>query len=172
MSGRPSFDPYARGASTTEGYYSVPSGQMTSDMEYRTVTGGTEYHTTTYSNSKTKPPSALFFGDNPSRPMAPSTQKKTTWKRSLNLEPILAAKETENTPTKYLATCDVIIDDWMVLMKRYLKKAHAKDTPKARAWALVDSLENEGKDYITNKSEAERDTDDTNAPIRNVGRAA
>ena len=47
-----------------------------------------------------------------------------------------------------------------MLMKRYLEKAHAKDTPLDRAWTLVEFLENEARDYITNKSEAERDTDE------------
>ena len=37
-----SFDP-ARGALTTGAYYSVASSQMTTDMEYRTATEGTEY---------------------------------------------------------------------------------------------------------------------------------
>ena len=45
-------------------------------------------------------------------------------------------------------------------MKRYLEKAHANDTPLDRTWTTVDFLENEARDYITNKSEAERDTDE------------
>ena len=55
---------------------------------------------------------------------------------------------------------DGIIDGWLMLMKRYLEKAHAKDTPLDRAWTIVEFLENEAQDYITNKSEAERDTDE------------
>ena len=47
-----------------------------------------------------------------------------------------------------------------MLMRRYLEKAHAKDTPLDRAWTIVEFLENEARDYITNKSEAERDTDE------------
>ena len=43
-----------------------------------------------------------------------------------------------------------------MLMKRYLEKAHAKDTPLDRAWTIVKFLENEARDYITNKSEVER----------------
>ena len=72
-SGPPSFDPFARGASTTGDYNSVASGQMSRNMEYRTATGGTEYHTAASSNpiSKYLVPS---FGDNPSRPLALSTQ--------------------------------------------------------------------------------------------------
>ena len=45
-------------------------------------------------------------------------------------------------------------------MKRYLEKPHAKDAPLDRAWNIVEFLEKEARDYITNKSEAERDTDE------------
>ena len=47
-----------------------------------------------------------------------------------------------------------------MLMKRYLENAQAKDTPLDRAWTIVEFLEIEERDYITNKSEAERDTDE------------
>ena len=79
---------------------------------------------------------------------------------SKGLEPLLAAKEAKNIPTKYRGTRDGIIDGWLMLMKRYLEKAHAKDTPLDRAWTIVEFLENEAQDYIMNKSEAERDTDE------------
>ena len=79
---------------------------------------------------------------------------------SKSLEPLLAAKEAKNIPTKYRGARDGIIDGWLMLMKRYLEKAHAKDTQLDRAWTIVEFLENEARDYITNKSEAERDTDE------------
>ena len=79
---------------------------------------------------------------------------------SKGLEPLLAAKEAKNTPTKYRGTRDGIIDGWLMLMKRYLEKAHSKDTSLDRAWTIVEFLENEAQDYIMNKSEAERDTDE------------
>ena len=53
-----------------------------------------------------------------------------------------------------------MVAGWLMLMKRYLEKAHAKDTPLDRAWTIVEFLENEARDYMTNKSEAERDTDE------------
>ena len=43
ISGPPSFDPYARGASTTGDYYSAASDQMHSNM--KTASGSTEYQT-------------------------------------------------------------------------------------------------------------------------------
>ena len=79
---------------------------------------------------------------------------------SKSLEPLLAAEEVKNKPTKYRGTRDGIKDGWLMLMKRYLEKAHAKDTPLDRAWTIVEFLENEAQDYIMNKSEAERDTDE------------
>ena len=79
---------------------------------------------------------------------------------SKGLEPLLATKATKNKPTKYRGTRDGIVDGWLMLMKRYPEKAHAKDTPLDRAWTIVEFLENEARDYITNKSEAERDTDE------------
>ena len=70
---------------------------------------------------------------------------------SKGLVPLLAAKEAKNIQTKYRGTRDGIIDGWLRLMK---------DTPLDRAWTIVEFLENEAQDYITNKSEAERDTDE------------
>ena len=48
----------------------------------------------------------------------------------------------------------------MMLMKRHLEKAHARATPLDKAWTIIEYLEHEARDYITNKSEAERDTDE------------
>ena len=56
---------------------------------------------------------------------------------SEDLEPLLAAKETKNKPTKYRSTRDAIVDGWLMLMKRYLGKAHAKDPPLDKAWTIT-----------------------------------
>ena len=79
---------------------------------------------------------------------------------SKGLEPLLAAKESKNKPTKYRGTRDGNADGWMMLMKRHLEKAHPKATPLDKAWTIIEYLEHEARDYITNKSEAERDTDE------------
>ena len=189
ISGPPSFDPYARGASTTGDYYSAVSSQMSNDI--KTASGNTEYQTAVSSMLGTERPT-LSNGNDQLRPLASSTQRKATSRRNLNtatvaepakdstpnpiynqtlaeaittamskgLEPLLAVKETKNKPTKYRGTRDGIVDGWLMLMKRYLQKAHAKDTPLDKAWTIVEFLENEARDYITNKSEAERDTDE------------
>ena len=193
ISGPPSFDTYARGASTTGDYYSAASDQVHSNM--KTASGSTEYQTAVSSMLDTKH-SMLPHSNDQLRPLASSTQRKTISRRNLNtgtvegaakdkdkdnapnaihsqalaeaittamskgLEPLLAAKESKNKPTKYRGTRDGIVDGWLMLMRRYLEKAHAKDTPLDRAWTIVEFLENEARDYITNKSEAERDTDE------------
>ena len=79
---------------------------------------------------------------------------------SKGLELLLAATETKNKPAKYRGTRDGIIDGWMMLMKRFLEKAHAKATPSDRAWTMLEFLKNEAGDNITNKSEAKRDKDE------------
>ena len=183
-----SFDPFARGASTTGDYYSPASGMTTRDSNYYTA------RTKTSDNS----PKQAYLDLVP-RPVATSTQRKSTTKRNLEqdhdemeqlpetpnatpdtprtsqrqvlaeeistamskgLETLLAAKESKNKPTKYLGTKVGNADGWMMLMKRYLEKAHARATPLDKAWAIIEYLEHEARDYITNKSEAERDTDE------------
>ena len=47
-----------------------------------------------------------------------------------------------------------------MLMKRHLEKAHVRAAPLDKSWTIIEYLEHEARDYITNKSEAERDTDD------------
>ena len=99
-------------------------------------------------------------GNTPNTIHGQTLAEAITTAMSKGLEPLLAAKEAKNTPTKYRGTRDGIIDGWLMLMKRYLEKAHAKDTLLDRAWTIVEFLENEAQDYIMNKSEAERDTDE------------
>ena len=75
---------------------------------------------------------------------------------SKSLEPLLAVKESKNKPTKYRGTKDGNADEWMILMKRHLEKA----TPLDKAWTIIEYLKREAREYISNKSEAERDTDE------------
>ena len=79
---------------------------------------------------------------------------------SKGLEPLLAVKESKNKPTKYRGAKDGNADGWMTVMKRHLEKAHTSATPLDKALTIIEYLEHEAKDYITNKSEAERDTDE------------
>ena len=183
-----SFDPFARGASTTGDYYSPASGMTTRESNY---------HTARTNVSENSPKQAYL--DLIPRPVATSTHRKSTTKRNLEqdndemeqspespnatpdtprtsqpqalaeaistamskgLEPLLAAKESKNKPTKYRGNKDGNTDGWMMLMKRHLEKAHSRTTPLDKAWTIIEYLEHEARDYITNKSEAERDTDE------------
>ena len=61
---------------------------------------------------------------------------------------------------KYRGARDGNAEGWMMLRKRQLEKAHAKATPLDKAWTIIEYLEHEARDYLTNKPEAERDTDE------------
>ena len=79
---------------------------------------------------------------------------------SKGLEPLLAASDTRNKPTKYRGARDGIADGWMMLMKRHLEKTHAKTTRLDKAWTIIEILETETREYINNKVEAERESDE------------
>ena len=96
ISGPPSFDPYARGASTTRDYYSAASDQMHSNM--KTASGSTEYQTAVSSMLGTKR-SMLPHSNNQLRRLASSTQRKTISRRNLNTGTVEgAAKDKKNAP--------------------------------------------------------------------------
>ena len=68
-----SFDPFARGASTTKDYYSAASGMTTPESNYQTVP----------TSAVTKPHIQTFRNFVP-RPVYTSTQRKITTKRNLD----------------------------------------------------------------------------------------
>ena len=131
-----SFDPYARGASTSGDFNSA-----TDEMNTRR----TSYYTANSSAAFRLPAQTQTFNDFVPRPVATSTQRKLTTKRNFNqehgeaeelptvadetpdtprtskrqalaeaistamskgLEPLLAVKESNNKPTKYRGTRD------------------------------------------------------------------
>ena len=98
--------------------------------------------------------------DTPRTSQRQALAKAISTAMSKGLEPLLAVKKSKNKPTKYRGTRDANADGWMMLMKRHLEKAHTKATPLDKAWTIIEYLEHEARDYITNKSEAERDTDE------------
>ena len=170
--GPPSFDSNARGASTTGYYYSAASGQMTSDVmtatgdtEYQTAVSlntGTE-HPALYSSNdqlrllasstqrKTTSKRSLNRGTvgGAAKDKTPNAMHSQTLAEAITtalskcLEQLLAAKETKNKPTKNCGLCDGIVNGWLMLMKRYLEKAHAKGTALHRAWTIIEFLETE-----------------------------
>ena len=77
---------------------------------------------------------------------------------SKELSPLIAGREqTRTRPTVYKSTKDGNVDGLRLLMKRFLERVHAKSTEVDKAWAFIDHLEGEARNYIINKSEPERD---------------
>ena len=80
---------------------------------------------------------------------------------SKELAPLTANRDqTKVRPTVYKGTKDGTVDGWFSLMKRFLERVHAKSSNVDKAWAIIDHLEGEARNYIINKSEPERDTPD------------
>ena len=77
---------------------------------------------------------------------------------SKELAPLIADREqTRFRPSMYKGTKDGNVDRWLLLMKRFLERVLAKSTEIDKAWAIVDHLKGEARNYIINKSEPERD---------------
>ena len=80
---------------------------------------------------------------------------------SKELAPLIANRDqTRVRPTVYKGTKDGSVDGWLPVMKRFLEKVHAKSPKIDRAWAIIDHLEGEARNYIINKSGPERDEPD------------
>ena len=149
-----SFDPYAHGASTTGDYYSPASGMTTKESNYYTVRTNTSTNqpkqayvdliprpvaTSTQRKFTTKrvlEQDQSEMGETPgtsnATPNTPRTSQRQAFAEAIStamskgLEPLLAAKESKNKPTKYRGTKDGNADGWMKLMKRHLEKSHAR----------------------------------------------
>ena len=80
---------------------------------------------------------------------------------SKELAPLIANRDqTRVRPTIFKGTKDGTVDGWLPVMKRFLERVHAKSPNIDKAWAIIDHLEGEARNYIINKSEPERDTPD------------
>ena len=77
---------------------------------------------------------------------------------SKELGPLIAGREQNRTrPTVYKGTKDGKIDGWLLLMERFLERVHTKFTEVGEAWAIIENLEGEARNYVIDKSESERD---------------
>ena len=77
---------------------------------------------------------------------------------SKELAPLIVNRDqTRVRPTVYKGTKDGTVDGWLPVMKRFLERVHAKSPKIDKAWAIIDHLEGEARNYIINKSEPERD---------------
>ena len=75
---------------------------------------------------------------------------------SKELALVIAGREqTETRPTVNKGTKDGNADGWLLLIRRLLERVHAKSAEK-KAWAIMDHLEGEARNYIIKKSEPER----------------
>ena len=80
---------------------------------------------------------------------------------SKELAPLISGRDqTRARPTVYKGTKDGTVDGWLLVMKRFLERVHSKSTMIDKAWAIIDHLEGEARNYIINKSEPERDEPD------------
>ena len=80
---------------------------------------------------------------------------------SKELAPLIANRDqTRVRPTVYKGTKDGTVDGWLPVMKRFLERVHAKSPKIDKAWAIIDHLEGEARNYIINKSEPERNEPD------------
>ena len=152
-----SFYPFAHGASTTGDYYSPASGMTTRESNYYTARTNTSVNPPkqTYVDLVPQPVATStqrkfttkrnLEQDHSEMEQIPKTSNatldtlRTSQRQALaeaistamskGLEPLVAAKESKNKPTKYRGTKDGNADGWMMLMKRHLEKAHARSTP-------------------------------------------
>ena len=77
---------------------------------------------------------------------------------SKELSPLLAGRDpSQARPSVYRRSKEGSIDDWVLVMRRYLPRTQAKATPDDKAWSIISHLEGEARNYIINKAESERD---------------
>ena len=81
---------------------------------------------------------------------------------SKELAPLIANRyQTAVRPTAYRGSKDGTIDEWLLVMKRYLERVSVTSSPVDKAWAIIDHLGDEARSYIINKPESERDSHET-----------
>ena len=64
--------------------------------------------------------------------------------------------QTAVPPTAYRGLKDGTIDEWLLVMKRYLERVDTVE----KDWAIIDHLGDEAGSYIVNKPESERDSNE------------
>ena len=148
-------------------YYTAPSSQQSQDsMDYATAQAtrasasstqdlGVPVASSTQKRTTAEPPPA-----DPQIALATAITQAMSKAVSQSLQPLLATKEPKNKPNKYRGEKDGLVDSWLMIMRRYLDKAHVNDSPADKAWTIIEFLESDARNYVINKSEPERDTDD------------
>ena len=75
------------------------------------------------------------------------------------LAPLIANRDqTAVRPTLYRGSKDGTVEEWLLVMKRYLERVYSNASPVGKAWAIIDHLGDEARSFIINKPESERDS--------------
>ena len=75
------------------------------------------------------------------------------------LAPLIANRDqTAVRPTLYRGSKDGTVEEWLLVMKRYLERVYSHGSPIDKAWAVLDHLGDEARSFIINKPESERDS--------------
>ena len=75
------------------------------------------------------------------------------------LAPLIANRDqTAVRPTLYRGSKDGTVEEWLIVMKRYLERVYSNASPVDKAWAVIDHLGDEARSFIINKPESERDS--------------
>ena len=73
------------------------------------------------------------------------------------LAPLIANRDqTAVRPTLYRGSKDGTVEEWLLVMKRYLERVYSNASPVDKAWAIIDHLGDEARSFIINKPESER----------------
>ena len=75
------------------------------------------------------------------------------------LAPLIANRDqTAVRPTLYRGSKDGTVEEWLLVMKRYLERVYSNASLIDKAWAIIDHLGDEARSFIINKPESERDS--------------
>ena len=75
------------------------------------------------------------------------------------LAPLIANRDqTAVRPTLYRGSKNGTVEEWLLVMKRYLERVYSNASPVDKAWAIIDHLGDEARSFIINKPESERDS--------------
>ena len=75
------------------------------------------------------------------------------------LAPLIANRDqTAVRPTLYRGSKDGTVEEWLLVMKRYLERVYSNASPVDKAWAIIDHLGDDARSFIINKPESERDS--------------
>ena len=75
------------------------------------------------------------------------------------LAPLVANRDQSAVrPTLYRGSKDGTVEEWLLVMKRYLERVYSNASPIDKAWAIIDHLGDEARSFIINKPESERDS--------------